>query len=132
MRKLFAAAIMAALAFGPVFAHADFVENARQAQPQGSYSGPISGAMADTVAKARELPDDSPVVLTGNIVSQIAGHKNRYVFKDASGEIPVKIGEKAFWGQNVTPGDTVRISGKVDKDWGKELKIKVKRIEIVR
>lgn len=130
MKKLVVTAILAAFILGPISAHAAFADN--PGQEQGSFSGPISGAMADTVAKAKELPDDAPVILTGNIVSQVAGHRNRYVFKDATGEIPVKIGEKAFRGQNVTPGDTVRISGKVDKDWGKELKIKVKRIEIVR
>lgn len=132
MRKLFVLCFAAALALSPICANAGFVDNGQAPQQWGSFSGPMSGAMAETVAKARDLQDDAPVVLTGNIVSQMAGHKERYVFKDETGEIPVKIGRKAFAGQTVTPSDTVRISGKVDKDFGKEVKIKVRRLEVIR
>lgn len=132
MRKLFVLCFAAALALSPLCAEAKRGERDRAPQEWGSFSGPMSGAMAETVAKARELPDDAPVLLTGQIVSQMAGHKDRYVFRDSTGEMPVKIGKKAFRGQDVTPADTVRISGKVDKDFGEDTKIKARFIEVVR
>lgn len=98
----------------------------------GGFSGPVSGAQADTVAKALTLSDDAPVVLTGNIVSQVAGSKDKFIFKDASGEVRMEIERKVFAGQTVTPQDTVRIIGKVDKDLGKDVEIEAKMLEIVK
>lgn len=98
----------------------------------GGFEGPVSGAMADTVAKAVTLGDDSPVVLTGNIVSQVAGSKDKFTFKDATGEVRVEIDRKVFAGRTVTPKDTVRIIGKVDKDLGKDVKIDAKALEILK
>ena len=98
----------------------------------GGFSGPVSGVQADTVAKAVTLGDDAPVVLTGNIVSQVAGSKDKFIFKDATGEVRMEIDRKVFAGQSVTPEDTVRIVGKVDKDLGKELEIEAKSLEIVK
>ncbi len=88
--------------------------------------------MADTVAKAVTLGDDSPVVLTGNIVSQVAGSKDKFTFKDSTGEVRVEIDRKVFAGRTVTPKDTVRIMGKVDKDFGKDVKIDAKALEILK
>lgn len=92
----------------------------------GGFSGPMSGVQAETVAKALELPDDAPVMLTGNIVSQIAGKKKKFLFKDATGEIRVEIDRKAFGGLDITPQDTVQIIGKMDKDFGENPEIEVK------
>ena len=44
----------------------------------------------------------------------------------------MEIDRKVFAGQSVTPDDTVRIVGKVDKDLGKELEIEAKSLEIVK
>ena len=132
MKRLLTLAILAALALAPLSAQAAFKDQAAPTQEVGTFSGPISGALAETVASARELQDDAPVVLTGHLLSRVAGSKNRFVFKDATGEIQVKIGKKAMTGLNITPEDKVRISGKVDKDFGKELKIKAARVEIVK
>lgn len=98
----------------------------------GGFSGPVSGAQADTVAKAVTLADDAPMVLTGNIVSQVAGSKDKFIFKDATGEVRMEIERKVFAGQTVTPQDTVRIIGKVDKDLGKDVEIEAKVLEIVK
>lgn len=132
MKRLLTLAILAAVALAPLAAEAAFKDGPKPLQEAGSFSGPITGAQAETVASARELQDDAPVVLTGHILSRVAGSKNRFVFKDDTGEIPVKIGKKAMNGLNITPEDKVRISGKVDKDFGKELKIKAARVEIVK
>ena len=130
MKYLRTLAILAALAAPVAFALP------AQAGPMdkaaGGFSGPVSGAMADTVAKALTLGDDAPVVLTGNIVSQVAGKKDKFIFKDATGEVRMEIDRKVFAGQSVTPQDTVRIIGKVDKDLGKDVKIEAKSLEIVK
>lgn len=132
MRKVSLLAVMAALAFSPLPAFAGPKGHAAQVQQAGGFAGPVTGAMADTVAKAKELPDDAPVVLTGTIVSQVAGSKNKFIFKDQTGEITVEIKRKAFQGINVTPEATVRISGKVDKDLGKDVEIDAKWMEVVK
>ena len=134
MKILRSLAILAALA-APVAlalpAQAAFEGPGAKAAASG-FSGPVSGAQADTVAKAVTLGDDAPVVLTGNIVSQVAGKKDKFIFKDATGEVRMEIDRKVFAGQSVTPQDTVRIVGKVDKDLGKEVEIEAKSLEIVK
>lgn len=130
MRKLCALLVLAALTFAPA---AVFSKDQKDGMNwTGGFNGPVSGAMADTVARAKDLQDDAPVVLTGNIISQVMGKKHKFMFKDATGEILVDIDRKAFRGQEVTPQDTVRLMGKVDKDWGEDLEIDVKRLEIVK
>lgn len=103
-----------------------------QAGQGGGFSGPVSGSMADTVAAAKQLADDSRVVLTGHITSQLAGSKNEYIFKDDTGEIQVEIAPKVFRGIDITPDDKVRISGKVDKDLGRDIEIDVKVLEKIQ
>ena len=125
MKVLRSLALLAALAL-------PFALSAPAQAATGGFAGPVSGAQADTVAKALTLGDDAPVVLTGNIVSQVAGKKDKFIFKDATGEVRMEIDRKVFAGQSVTPADTVRIVGKVDKDLGKDVKIEAKSLEIVK
>lgn len=95
----------------------------------GGFKGPISGALAETVEATKKLDDKARVVLVGHIVSRLAGARNEYVFRDDTGEITVEISDKLFRGLEITPQDKVRISGKVDKDLGKEVEVDVKVIE---
>ena len=99
---------------------------------QGGFQGPTSGSGVDTVAKALKARDDAPVVLTGNIVSRMAGSDDKYMFRDATGEILVEIDHEVFAGRDVTPANTVRLSGEVDNDLLKPIKIDVKFMEIVK
>lgn len=131
MRILVIPAILATLAFSPMPAMSAFEGPGAPGHNSG-YDGPISGALAKTVAEARQLADDSPVVLTGKIISQIAGKKDEFIFKDQTGEIRVEIDDKVFAGRRVTPQDTVKISGEVEKDFGKEVEIDVKHLAIVK
>ena len=71
----------------------------------GGFQGPTGGTDNNTVAKALKAWDESPVVLTGNIV---------------------------FWGKTVTPANTVRIAGEVDKEMFEATKIDVKFLEILK
>ena len=58
-----------------------------QPAPRGGYTGP--GLAASSVSEVRSMPDDSYVVLRGNIVRSVGGE--RYLFQDATGTITVEI-----------------------------------------
>lgn len=94
---------------------------------QGGFTGP--GPALTTVEAAKSMPDDSWITLKGNIVQH--NGKNRYVFRDATGDIEVKIDREAWNGQNISPTDVVEMRGEVDKDWN-EVHIDVKRISRVQ
>ncbi len=81
-----------------------------------------------TVSSAKEAADDSWVSLTGSIIRRVDGE--RYLFRDATGEIVVEIDDDD-WGQVTASPDTVlRITGEVDRDWW-TTEIEVKTIEKV-
>ena len=110
-------------------------ENAGFQGPQGGmggFQGPTTAVDADTVAKALKCWDDTPVVLTGNIVERRAGSDDKYMFRDATGQMLVDIDHELFVGKTVTPQTKVRIFGEVDKDMMKPTKIDVKRLEILQ
>lgn len=98
---------------------------------QGGFSGPGAQSPATTVSQARGMRDDARVTLTGNIVSQLPTDHDKYIFRDATGEITVDIDQKDFRGQNVTPANTVRITGEVDKEFGRGAEIDVKYLEVL-
>jgi len=80
-----------------------------------------------TINEARNLPHDSWVVLTGNIVFSLP-QPNDYTFRDASGEITIDIGPKEWRGLSVGVSDRVEISGEVKKERG-QIFIKVHAIK---
>lgn len=98
----------------------------------GGFKGPGSTPEISTVQQIANLPDDARVTLTGNIVEKITGTRDKYTFRDDTGTIRVEIDKKHFRGQEVTPETKVRISGKVDKDFGKPTELDVKWLEIVK
>lgn len=154
MRYLLTLAIMAALAFPAYAAEGQTGQggnnNSTVATPQnqggyqgggpfqgpsaygGGFQGPSTGVNVDTVAKARSAWDDTPVSLTGNIISHLPGTKDKYMFRDSTGEIMVDIDWEVFAGRNVTPQNTVRIMGEVDTSRKKPTKIDVKYLEITK
>ena len=98
----------------------------------GGFQGPTAAIDTDTVAKALKAWDGAPAVLTGTIVERLGGTENRYLFRDATGDIMTDIGPKEFFGQTVTPQNKVRLFGKVKKGMDKPVRIKVKRLEIIQ
>ena len=80
----------------------------------GGFSGPTQGVIL-TAKEALDAVDDTPVKLTGYIVSSLG--KKDYLFKDQSGQVVVEISQKRWQGQSVSPSDKVEILGEVDKDW---------------
>jgi uncharacterized protein (TIGR00156 family) len=91
---------------------------------QGGYTGP--GAAVVTAAEAKNLRDDSPVLLQGKIERFLGDEK--YVFSDESGSIIVEIDNKIWGTLSVNQNDTVEISGKIDRDFRK-IEVEVKTIK---
>ena len=79
----------------------------------GGYTGPSAAAM--TVAEAKKLSDDTPVVLVGKIEKSLGGEK--YLFTDNTGSVTVEIDNDDWRGLNVSDKDTVEIRGEVDKEF---------------
>jgi uncharacterized protein (TIGR00156 family) len=79
-----------------------------------------------TINEARNLPHDSWVVLTGNIVYSLPAPHD-YTFRDSSGEITIDIGPKEWRGLSVGVSDMIEISGEVKKERG-QIFIKVHAI----
>ena len=115
-----------ALLFAAVSAHAQFGGfTGPQAftQPQGvvgqqagfgwpqGFTGQFTPV---TVSQVYSYPDKAPAVLRGNIVQGLGGDK--YLFRDASGDIIVKIKHDRWWGVSVGPNDLVELGGELKRD----------------
>jgi uncharacterized protein (TIGR00156 family) len=94
--------------------------NTRQGQAV-TISQPIA------INEAVNLPHDSWVILSGNIISQLPEGKNNYSFRDFSGEVIVDIGPKEWRGLSVGVSDRVEIYGEVKITRG-QISIKVQAI----
>lgn len=100
-------------------ANADFNDNNRNDNNRkagggfidGKYSGPIS-----TVQQALQARDDTPVTLTGHIVSRAGNDDDEFIFRDGTGDIRIEVEDNAWNGQNVSPTDKVTIQGEVDRN----------------
>ena len=87
-------------------------------------------ASITTAAAVAQASDDAPVVLTGTLTKQIS--KEKYAFQDASGSVTVEIDQKYMPAQTITPSTTVRLTGKVDKNYTKGNEVDIKMVEIVQ
>ncbi len=114
---LFTGTLLTSLALGNVSAWAK--------PEKGGFTGP--GPKTMTVEEVKKLPDDTHVRLQGAIVQHLGG--NDYMFKDATGTIPVEIDQKKWRGQEVGDNDTVTIDGEVDVDAKKGIEVDVKHIK---
>ena len=92
-------------------------------QNGGGFRGP--GTDVTTVAQAKMLRDDSPVLLRGKI-ERFLGNE-RYLFSDGTESITIEI-ERKIWGAvSVDENDTVEISGEIDRKWNR-IEVEVKSI----
>jgi uncharacterized protein (TIGR00156 family) len=82
---------------------------------QAAYQGP--GLSPITVAEAKNLWDDSPVLLRGKIERFLGDEK--YLFTDDSGSIIIEIDDRAWLGLSVNQNDMVEVTGEVDKSFTK-------------
>ena len=91
-----------------------FAQEGLTVSEAGSVGSSVQFYQAVTVAQAKALPDNSRILLTGNLVN--SPRRDYYTFRDTSGEILVEI-EKKYWGGiSITADDQVQIFGELDKD----------------
>ena len=110
MKKL--SVVMMLCVFGIGAAHADF-QPANDA-PVSKDGGFVGGAETIvTVRQVKEMRDDVDVIVKGKIVQRLGSEK--YLFEDSTGSITVEIDDKDWRGQTVTPADTVKLFGEVDR-----------------
>lgn len=108
MKKISIMAILAIVAFGT--ANAEF-QPATPAQANGGF---VSGAETiSTVKQIMEMRDDVPVIVRGNIIQRMGDET--YLFEDPTGSITIEIDDDDWRGQTVSPTDTVKLYGEVDR-----------------
>lgn len=102
-------------------AHAEFQETITAvAMGPGGFSG--SNDEVVTVTQIKEMRDDTPVVLQGYIVQRLGDEK--YLFKDSADSITVEIDDDNWRGITITPQDTVKLYGEVDRGlWSTEVDV---------
>ena len=95
------------------------------------FRGPSeSREVINTVQAAVQASDMTTCVLEGNIVKHL--EKNRYQFQDKSGTMIIDIPPHVFGQLDVTPQNTVKITGEVGKKKNaeaKDLHLRVRYIE---
>lgn len=101
---------------------------------EGGYAGPgasetmtlktVSDVVQSGASKQR-------VLLDGNVISKVKADKERYTFRDSTGDIVVKIDDKVFTGITITPKTHVRLTGKVETHMIGDKTVEVKSIEVI-
>lgn len=122
MKKVSIMAVLCAVA--ATAAHADFQATAPVNNSKGGFVGGAENIV--TVQQVSELRDDVPVIVRGKIVQRTGDDK--YLFEDGTGTMTVEIDDDEWHGQTVTPADTVKLYGEVDRGIFKT-EIDVKRVE---
>lgn len=99
--------MMLAAVTGMGGAHAEFKPNSAR----GGFVGDSESII--TIDQIGNLRDDAYVIVQGNIIRRVEGDK--YLFQDPSGTIVVEIDDDDWNGVTVTPDDTIKLYGEVDK-----------------
>ncbi|MFQ6703340.1 MAG: YgiW/YdeI family stress tolerance OB fold protein [Alphaproteobacteria bacterium] len=113
MKKISLFALLGILTAGA--ASAEFSgPNAPDATATNEHGGFVSGAETIvTVKQVNEMRDDVPVIIQGKIIQRMGDEK--YLFEDNTGSITIEIDDDDWRGQTVTPTDTVKLYGEVDR-----------------
>ena len=93
---------------------------------KGGFQGP--GLEQVSVVEVLKMSDNTPVVLSGKIEKSIGDEK--YLFNDGTATVVIEIDDDDWNGLNVTPNDTVIISGEIDKDFMQDTIIEVDNIQL--
>ena len=108
MKKISLIAILSTAVIS--YANAEF----QPAKPSNPAGGFVAGAETiSTVKQVMEMRDDVPVIVKGNIIQRMGDET--YLFEDATGSITVEIDDDEWRGQTITPADTVKMYGEVDR-----------------
>ena len=93
----------------------------------------VSPFVTSTVADVRQMADDTYVTVEGNIIQQQGKDHEKYLFKDATGEIIVEIDRKVWRDQPITPDVKVKILGELDQNRNPErVKIEAVYLEVIQ
>lgn len=65
------------------------------------------------ISEALKLPHNSYAKVQGKIVKQLTS--DEYLFEDSTGTMTIEIDADKWMGQTVKPGDTVEITGEIEK-----------------
>lgn len=93
------------------------------------FRGPSVSGSELTVVAAQSARVGSYVVLTGSVVSHL--RDDYFLFRDASGDIRVEIANRVWGGREVTPEDTVRVVGEVDRNRSGVTYLWIKSLDVV-
>lgn len=93
---------------------AEFVGSSTYPTNQGFQGGNTSYSLS-SIKDVMGMYDDQITMIKGNIVNRISDDK--YLFRDATGEMVVEIDYKYWAGLQVTEKDVLELTGKVDKDY---------------
>ena len=124
---------IALLSMGVLFAYQ------ANADDKGGYQGPSLQRSVNTedstntqpisVNAARALPDDTKVFLRGIIVQHLKDDK--YLFKDDSGNITVKIDKDKWKGQTVVNNNWIELTDKIQHE-DKTVQIEAESVNLIR
>ncbi len=119
MKKCSIFALGAILFTGAAFA--EFQETVTAVETtKGGFAGGTETIVTTTAVE--EMRDDTPVVMQGQIIQRLGDEK--YLFKDSADSITVEIDDDDWRGITVTPQDTIKIYGEVDRGlWNTEIDV---------
>ena len=115
MKRLITVLVLVLVCTG--FVCAQGFNGGQQAYGGGFQDNGSSATSATAVKEALRMRDESYVTVRGNIVKRLTDDK--YLFRDATGEIVVDIDNEDWAGLTVGPNDTVELSGEIDRDFNK-------------
>ena len=87
----------------------------KHSNPKGGFVN--ENEVVVTVKQVNEMRDDVPVIVKGKIVQRMGDEK--YLFEDSTGSITIEIDDEDWRGQTITPADTVKVYGDVDRGFFK-------------
>ena len=129
MKKISLIAFIGAIvAFGANAANSDAI-NGDMPAPNVDGVGFVGAETFVTVRDAKAMPDDTTLVLRGNIIQNLGEEK--YLFQDSTDSITVEIEDETWRGTTVAPTDTVVLYGEVDVDGNTVTEIDVSRVEVI-
>ncbi|WP_157019345.1 YgiW/YdeI family stress tolerance OB fold protein [Mesorhizobium xinjiangense] len=92
------------------------------------FIGPSHYEDITTVEQAQAARRGQAVTLDGFVVEHLRGRY--YLFRDATGEMRVKIGRLVWRDHRVTSRTPIRLTGQIDRDF-REIYIDVDRVEVL-
>jgi uncharacterized protein (TIGR00156 family) len=115
MKKISISVFSVLMSIGCAFANFSGPDNmavdTQHVNPKGGFVGGKETIV--TVKQVSEMRDDVPVIVQGHILQRVGDEK--YLFEDNTGSMTVEIDDDDWRGQTITPADTVKLYGEVDR-----------------